>query len=182
MQEKGLSSGSAHKESTCNAGDLGFIPGLGRSLGRERLPTPVFWPGECHGLYGWWGHKESDMTEWPLLHIQGKGRKAALSISITWVRGRNTFSESFSKFSSYWPHFYRMAFPNCEEAFLAFLRKWSKKEKVFINQECGPHISKMIRYVFKWLSYMIEQEECMPYDTYDTFKHDTMDALRMKRL
>ena len=40
-----------------------------RSLGwedpwiRERLPTPVFWPGEFHGLYSPWGHKESDITE-----------------------------------------------------------------------------------------------------------------------
>ena len=25
---------------------------------RERLPTPVFWPGECHGLYSPWDHKE----------------------------------------------------------------------------------------------------------------------------
>ena len=39
-----------------------------RSLGwedpleRERLPTPVFWPGEFHGLYSPWGHKDSDMT------------------------------------------------------------------------------------------------------------------------
>ena len=31
---------------------------------RERLPTPVFWPGEFHGLYSSWGHKELDMTEW----------------------------------------------------------------------------------------------------------------------
>ena len=30
-------------------------------LERERLPTPVFWPGEFHGLYSPWGHKESDM-------------------------------------------------------------------------------------------------------------------------
>jgi len=30
---------------------------------RERLPTPVFWPGEFHGLYSPLGHKESDMTE-----------------------------------------------------------------------------------------------------------------------
>ena len=27
---------------------------------RERLPTPVFWPGEFHGLYSPWGRKESD--------------------------------------------------------------------------------------------------------------------------
>ena len=30
---------------------------------RERLPTPVFWPGEFHGLYIPWGSKELDMTE-----------------------------------------------------------------------------------------------------------------------
>ena len=30
---------------------------------RERLPTPVFWPGEFHGLCSPWGHKESDTTE-----------------------------------------------------------------------------------------------------------------------
>ena len=31
---------------------------------RDRLPTPVFWPGEFHGLFCPWGCKESDMTEW----------------------------------------------------------------------------------------------------------------------
>ena len=30
---------------------------------RERLPTPVFWPGEFHGLYSPWGCKQSDTTE-----------------------------------------------------------------------------------------------------------------------
>ena len=30
---------------------------------RERLPTPVFWPAEFHGLYSPRGRKESDMTE-----------------------------------------------------------------------------------------------------------------------
>ena len=30
---------------------------------RERLPTPEFWPGEFHGLYSPWGHKQSDVTE-----------------------------------------------------------------------------------------------------------------------
>ena len=45
------SHGSAGKESACNAGDLSSIPGLGRSLGDgKELPTPVFWPGEFHGL------------------------------------------------------------------------------------------------------------------------------------
>ena len=41
-----------------------------RSLGwedpleKQRLPTSVFWPVECHGLYSPGGHKESDKTEW----------------------------------------------------------------------------------------------------------------------
>ena len=30
---------------------------------REWLPTPMFWPGEFHGLYSPWGCKESDTTE-----------------------------------------------------------------------------------------------------------------------
>ena len=32
-------------------------------LEEERLPTPVFWPGEFHGLYSPWGCKELDTTE-----------------------------------------------------------------------------------------------------------------------
>ena len=90
----GFPDSSVGKESTCKAGDHGWIPGLGRSTGeeigyplqyswaslvvqlvknplqckrpgfdpwvgkiplrRERLPTPVFWPGEFHGLYSPW--------------------------------------------------------------------------------------------------------------------------------
>ena len=30
---------------------------------RDGLPIPVFWPGEFHGLYSPWGHRESGMTE-----------------------------------------------------------------------------------------------------------------------
>ena len=38
------------KESVCNAGDLGSIPGSGRSPGEGKWqPTPVFLPGESHG-------------------------------------------------------------------------------------------------------------------------------------
>ena len=91
------------KESACNAGDPGSIPGLRRPAGegigyplqyswaslvvqlvknqpamretwfdpwvgkipwrRERLPTPVFWPGEFHALHSPWGHKKSDTAE-----------------------------------------------------------------------------------------------------------------------
>ena len=96
---KGFPGSSAGKESICNAGDLGSIPGLEKSPGEgigyslqyswaslvaqlvknplamrktwvgkipwrmEQLPTPVFWPGEFHGLYNPWGHKESDITD-----------------------------------------------------------------------------------------------------------------------
>ena len=91
MHLRGFPGSSASKESTCNAGDPGLIPGSGRSPGeridyppqyswaflvaqlvknllamgetwvlslgwedpwrRERLPNPIFWPGEFHGLY-----------------------------------------------------------------------------------------------------------------------------------
>ena len=27
------------------------------------VATPVFWPGEFHGLYSPWGHKKSETTE-----------------------------------------------------------------------------------------------------------------------
>ena len=36
----------------------GFHPWVGKiPWRREQLPTPVFWPGEFHGLYSPWGHK-----------------------------------------------------------------------------------------------------------------------------
>ena len=41
----------------------GFNPWVGKiPWRRERLPTPVFCPGEFHGLQNPWGHKESDTT------------------------------------------------------------------------------------------------------------------------
>ena len=59
------------KESACNAGGLGLIPGVVGKIPwrRERLPTPVFWPGEFHGLCSPWGHKEMDMIESLSLHF-----------------------------------------------------------------------------------------------------------------
>ena len=41
--------GSDGKESACNAGDLGLIPGQEDTRGRKWLPTPVFLPAEFHG-------------------------------------------------------------------------------------------------------------------------------------
>ena len=41
-----------------------FNPWVGKIPWRsERLPTPVFWSGEFHGLYSPWSCKESDTTE-----------------------------------------------------------------------------------------------------------------------
>ena len=50
----GFPGGSDGKESACNAGDPGLIPGFDPWVGRipwrrERLPTPIFWqefPGQ----------------------------------------------------------------------------------------------------------------------------------------
>ena len=61
--------GSDRKESACNEGDLGLIPGLGKIPWRRAWPpSPVFLPGESHGQrslagYSPRGHKESDTTE-----------------------------------------------------------------------------------------------------------------------
>ena len=42
----------------------GFNPWVGKiPWRRKKLPTPVFWPREFHGLYSPWGCKESDTTE-----------------------------------------------------------------------------------------------------------------------
>ena len=70
----GFPGGSDSKESACNAGDLGSVPGSGRSPGEENWqPTLVFLPGEFYGQkslsgYSSWGCKELDMTE-RLTHI-----------------------------------------------------------------------------------------------------------------
>ena len=51
----GFPGGSAGKESACYMGALGSIPGLGRyPWRRDRLPTPVFWPGEFHRVAKSW--------------------------------------------------------------------------------------------------------------------------------
>ena len=53
--------GSAGKESSCNVGDLGLIPGLGRSLekGKATHSSILAWR-----INSPWDSKESDRTEW----------------------------------------------------------------------------------------------------------------------
>ena len=56
------------KNLPANAGDMGSIPGLGRSPREGNVDlTPVFFPGKSHGQrslagYSPWDHKESDKT------------------------------------------------------------------------------------------------------------------------
>ena len=87
-----LPCGSAGKESDCSEGDLGSIPGLGRSPG-EGKGYPLQYSGlensmNCKSL---WGRKESDTTE-----------RLSLSSSLVWgmylfcsmsllITGRNSF-------------------------------------------------------------------------------------------
>ena len=65
----GFPGGTDSKESTCNVGDLGLIPELGRSLGGGHgNPLQYYCPENPHGqrsLVGDnpWGSKESGMTE-----------------------------------------------------------------------------------------------------------------------
>ena len=60
----GFPDSSVGKESAYNAGDLGLIPGLGRSPGEVNTHSSI---------PAWripWGCKESDMTEQLLLHFK----------------------------------------------------------------------------------------------------------------
>ena len=48
-----------------------FDPWVGKiPWRRERLPTPVFWPGEIHGLYSPWGYRVGhDWATFTSLHF-----------------------------------------------------------------------------------------------------------------
>ena len=66
----GFPDSSVGQESAWNVVDLGSIPGLGRSPGEGKgYLLWLFWPGEFHGLYSPWGHKESSTTEWLSLSL-----------------------------------------------------------------------------------------------------------------
>ena len=63
---------SAGKESTCNVGDLGLIPGLGRSPGEGKgYPLQYYGLENSMGCTSPWGRNESDTTE-------------PLSLSLSW--------------------------------------------------------------------------------------------------
>ena len=58
--------------------DTWFDPWVGKVPWRkQRLPTPVFWPGEFHGLSSPWGCRELDTTERLSCHFPGLFRLLA---------------------------------------------------------------------------------------------------------
>ena len=67
-----FSGGTMVKNLPANAGDMGSIPGWGRSPGEGNDNLPQYsMPGKSHGQrslagYSLWGHKESDVTEMQL--------------------------------------------------------------------------------------------------------------------
>ena len=63
-----LNCGSAGKESTCNVGDLGSIPVLGRSPG-EGKGYPLQYSGLKHSMDSLWGCKKSDRTNFHSLWL-----------------------------------------------------------------------------------------------------------------
>ena len=92
----GFPGGSDGKKSTCNAGDLGSVPGLGRFSGRGHgnllhyscLENP-------HGQRSLVGcsprvHKESDMTERLITHVtqttekEREGDRCGEGINVNW--------------------------------------------------------------------------------------------------
>ena len=85
QEKEGFPCGSDSKETACNVGDLGVIPGLGRSPG-GRLDNPL--QNSClensHGEkslagYSPWCCKERDTTEW-LSTAQEKERSEHLCL------------------------------------------------------------------------------------------------------
>ena len=90
QRDRGFPGGSDGKESTCNAGDLSSIPGLGRSPG-EGHGNPLQYsclenPYGQRSLAGYspWGHKELDMTERLSTdrEIKYKNKRCVYSISL----------------------------------------------------------------------------------------------------
>ena len=68
--------------------------------GRKQLPTPVFWPGEFHGLYSLWVHKQSNTTERLSLSLsvsQAKCQRRERQRGRRWEREPIGFSTTGSK-------------------------------------------------------------------------------------
>ena len=69
---------SVSKESACNAGDRGSIPGLGKILWRRKWQsTPVFLPRKSHGQrrlvgHSQWGRKSQTRFSYDCYNVVSK--------------------------------------------------------------------------------------------------------------
>ena len=63
----GFPGGSKVKASACNEGDLGLIPGLGRSLEKDMQPRSVLLPGESMDGGAWWATVQGVPKSWTRL-------------------------------------------------------------------------------------------------------------------
>ena len=76
VQSMGFPAGSDGKESACNSGDPGWIPGLGRFHWRRKWqPTPVFLSGEFPGqrsLVGSSPGVAKSQTQLPFISLGGR--------------------------------------------------------------------------------------------------------------
>ena len=68
LRLEGFPDSSVSKESACNVGDLGSIPGLGRSPG-EGKGYPLQYSGLEKFMDSPWGRNELDRTERPSLSL-----------------------------------------------------------------------------------------------------------------
>ena len=90
----GFPCGSVGIESTCNAGDLDSIPGLGRSP-EEGKGYPLQYSGLENSMDSPWGLKESDTTEQLSLSVYMFQYYSLIS---------STFSEEGKFFSAFKAH------------------------------------------------------------------------------
>ena len=138
---KGFPCGSAGKESVCNVGDLGLIPGLGRSPG-ERKGYPLQYSGLENSMDSIvHGVTELDMTEWlSLTHSLGclKSTQGVLShhkVSL------NPSPHSKLTFPVRWPcvHVY-VTHPKATGSRLRWVRYWIYKQNLnnfmFVKSPC----------------------------------------------
>ena len=95
------SCGSAGKESACNVGDQGLIPGLGRSLGEENS-YPLQYSGLENSMdYSPWGFKESDTIEWLSLHYEIEETQIIYIGNISNIIFKNKFLSALSVINIY---------------------------------------------------------------------------------
>ena len=89
---KGFPDSSVDKKICLQCERPRFDPWVGKiPWRRERLPTPVFWPGEFHGLYSPWGCNKLDTTE--CLSLSKDNRTSKLISQ--GCKGRNETALSF---------------------------------------------------------------------------------------